>query len=855
MRKKNGTNSLRQRIALSAVCCCLAWWMISPILSAAQDEPELVYTQSYEASVPGDPIRCGATAGDSIPCGSGTVIIECTRGHRTHYGYTDHDDGTTSCDECGDDDVDMLITHMKNHMRRDGCQAIVGYREGPQISATLEVYSDGRAVLDYQISVGQLQVSFDNLTQTGESGTLEMNYTENGTYHASVYYSNSYQKEWTFTIDTLPVQVRFTDPAGVQAEWSETMYMYREREAVECPTRYGYLFDGYTDESGVKAYSADGNRAINYITLGQMNKTLRLDWKAKTYNVYYTYIQNGTPMYKSAVLTFDSPLPELDVNINGAIENGRVFCGYKLDDLILYDAEGNPLEERLTQELEPVLQHYGNLVLNEIWKPIDLYLFFGSDSDGDGVPDQKLHLTENRYPDLAHLPQRDGYDFRGLEYEGTEIYGQDGTAVDTAIDDHIVEWIRSGENVILDERWERKSWELRYGTDTDGDGLPDGSMTLDYGEQLPGLNALAERDGSEPGEFLGWGFGDLVLWDEDGQPVKETLDTDLDRWKDASGQLVIGEVYKKPANTGSGASAANSSGNGSGGYDEEDDRTYGDGMVRPGDDSRVLSDNEGDPGQNGAGSVSADSAGNDSISANEADATGVSQNAADADAGSDTGNTGREDSDGNRENGGGGSETDGSGDPAGRPDAAAVDPGQTDSEEQPIDAEESGLSEEAEHDGADIGNEEQGQPTESLSTDEQDREIGGETSGDGRSGLRKVMPVVRKAAAAVAVTGGVSFALLAAYMGLVWLTAMAEISGICGNGKVKRLGKLTIQSEKGRAFRVRIPQRFIDECDTGQLRIRIPGIFARHYRKCELIIEAGKSARIERIRREIGFCV
>ena len=114
-----------------------------------------------------------------------------------------------------------------------------------------------------------------------------------------------------------------------------------------------------------------------------------------------------------------------------------------------------------------------------------------------------------------------------------------------------------------------------------------------------------------------------------------------------------------------------------------------------------------------------------------------------------------------------------------------------------------------------------------------------------------VKRIVLRAVKAAAVTGGVSGALLGAYMGMVYLAAMAEILCVTGSGKEKRLGKLSIRSERGKAYRLSIPQRFIDACDTGRLKIRIPRLFAFHNRKRELIIETGHMMQVERIASEM----
>ena len=248
MKRKKVTCRWRRLIPLSILMSIIAGWLILALYDAipswAEEDPFLIYSDEYSATVPGDPIICGSKSVSSYPGGGGESIrIECSRGHVTSFHYTEHGDGSIDCDECGQEDISAVQTHMTAHFRKHGCQVITGYTAGPEISSSLQVYSDGSAILSYEINSGKgnelLTATLGDQNFRSRNGTLEMTFTENGVYSASVYFSNTYRKEWNFTIDTLPVEVNFRDTAGIKEESSVTMYMHHEEETVETYIRYG----------------------------------------------------------------------------------------------------------------------------------------------------------------------------------------------------------------------------------------------------------------------------------------------------------------------------------------------------------------------------------------------------------------------------------------------------------------------------------------------------------------------------------------------------------------------------------------------------------------------------------------
>ena len=801
MKRTKESWRLRALVMLLVLSCCPVLAFIPPARAAAGDDPELIFTEEYDEDIPGKPIICGSRSGEAVPSGPGVIIIRCDHGHNNSFGYTD-EGGEISCDYCGASDISAKQLHMQIHFVNVGCRKVTGHRPGARIESSLEVYSDGSAVLEYSLSGGEedasLRVTLGEETEEDRSGRIETEFTKNGTFTAEVYYSDEYKKEWTFTIDTLPVEVSFIDPAGIREPSTEIMYMHKEAEEVPVELRYGYLFNGYSDEDGVKSYDAEGKLLTNYIKYEQMHKVLNLEWEPKKYNVYYTYIDNGIPEYRSELLTFDAPLPSIPVNTSIDIENGRVFCGYCLDDLILYDAYGEPVPEKLTRELDPMQQHYGKLVLSEIWRPIDLNLYYGEDADSDGRPDMSVHIREGVYPDLPKLPVRPGYRFLGLDYAGTGIYTGDGKPDDGAIDGFIVDWVRSGSDIIADTGWEIKSWDIRYGEDVDLDGVPDRIKHVQYGDVIPSLEDTGTKEESTRA-FLGWGVGNLRFWDGEGQPLLETLETDLDPWANERGEVILKGIWER-----SPAGGGRDDTEGSGDDEEGEEDPPADPAPSASENSVSNNGTGGTPGP-GEGEPSDDD-GDEPES--EAETTSLTQPAAPPEQTPD-GETGAE--------------------------QEASDPEDAqEAEEQPV----AGTDPDA--DPGALENEIRRSPA---------------VPNTGESGESAAAAVIKRIAKAAAVTGGVSGALLGAYMGLVYLTAMAEIWCIGSAGKMKRLGKLTIRSERGEAFCLKIPKRFIEQCDTGRILVRIPGLFALHNRKHELIIEAGGTILAERIRREIRILV
>ena len=113
------------------------------------------------------------------------------------------------------------------------------------------------------------------------------------------------------------------------------------------------------------------------------------------------------------------------------------------------------------------------------------------------------------------------------------------------------------------------------------------------------------------------------------------------------------------------------------------------------------------------------------------------------------------------------------------------------------------------------------------------------------------MPIIKKAAAVGAVTVGSLGGILGIYAGLVYLLAMAEVETICPDGRKKRLGRLAIHSEKGKAFLIRLPREMLEQCETDRICLRIPALFAIRYRTRSIVIQTRIRIQEKQIAREI----
>ena len=127
----------------------------------------------------------------------------------------------------------------------------------------------------------------------------------------------------------------------------------------------------------------------------------------------------------------------------------------------------------------------------------------------------------------------------------------------------------------------------------------------------------------------------------------------------------------------------------------------------------------------------------------------------------------------------------------------------------------------------------------------------GEKPGKTQTGVSRSKPGISKAArAGVATAGGIG-SVLAIYAGFVYLMAMAEVDSIRPDGSKKRLCKLSIRSEKGKAFMIRLDKAVQERCETDRIRLKLPLLFALCYKDHTIIVQSRGKLQEKRIGREI----
>ncbi len=127
----------------------------------------------------------------------------------------------------------------------------------------------------------------------------------------------------------------------------------------------------------------------------------------------------------------------------------------------------------------------------------------------------------------------------------------------------------------------------------------------------------------------------------------------------------------------------------------------------------------------------------------------------------------------------------------------------------------------------------------------------GEDPGKVQSKMPQLKPGLPKAAkAGVAAAGGIG-SVLAIYAGFVYLMAMAEVDSIRPDGSKKRLCKLSIQSEKGKAFMIRLDKAVQERCETDRIRLKLPLLFVLCYKDHAIIVQSRGKLQEKRIGREI----
>ena len=80
---------------------------------------------------------------------------------------------------------------------------------------------------------------------------------------------------------------------------------------------------------------------------------------------------------------------------------------------------------------------------------------------------------------------------------------------------------------------------------------------------------------------------------------------------------------------------------------------------------------------------------------------------------------------------------------------------------------------------------------------------------------------------------------------------MGQVDTICPDGRKKRLGRLSIRSEKGKAFLVRISREILEQCETDTLCLRIPALFVLRYHDRTIVVQSRGKKQEKKISREI----
>ncbi|MBR6257450.1 MAG: hypothetical protein IKR23_08735 [Lachnospiraceae bacterium] len=354
-------------------------------------------------------------------------------------------------------------------------------------------------------------------------------------------------------------------------------------------------------------------------------------------------------------------------------------------------------------------------------------------------------------------------------------------------------------------------------------------------EEEPG-EEQEEKPEEEPGEEREEKPEEELGEEQEEKPEEEPGEEQEEKPEEEPGEEQEGESEEEPAE-GPGEKVKkkeNKPGDGGGPVPEVEEE-------RPSDeeqeDETPAGDEEGsgsgDEGGDGAVSENAAS-GNGSISGNSVSGNSASENAAG----------------GNRASGGNGS---------GRKKTVNKNAGQEEArvtEEMTGDnAWQSGAEEPVEQspDQPLIPEEEPEQETAGFETQETAPEPTGNTGAGVKGGTEPeaTVPALKKVAKAGAMTVGGIGSVLAIYAGMVYLLAMAEVDTIRPDGSRKRLCKLSIHSEKGKAFMIRLNSRLQERCETDRLCLKLPLLFAMRYKDHTILVQSRGRLQEKRIGREI----
>ena len=351
--------------------------------------------------------------------------------------------------------------------------------------------------------------------------------------------------------------------------------------------RPGYSFDGYYYD-GRRIYDENGDPVSELPELFEGSGiSLVSIWHPKQYVIHYGPDENGDGEGDLEFsLGYGDPLPEIFPE-QPEQKPGYIFTGYYIDDIKLYDENGEPAGS-FDHDIPE-----GNFELKPVYVPETYTFRYGNDSDGDGLPDGEGELTYDEVPPILSLDipaPREGYDFLGFFLGDVLVYDSDGVpqgvwkqplgdeipvltpsfsrifyTLDYGNGDSVVVeyngtlpplpldtgktkkgYERSGyfagdvmlydaagnpvgdwpgelkeRRYTLEERWTPKSYTLRYGGDNDGDGLPDRSAEVTYGEQPEPVPVPELGEGEV---FDGYFCGDIMVYDENGMATGAWLE-------------------------------------------------------------------------------------------------------------------------------------------------------------------------------------------------------------------------------------------------------------------------------------------------------------------------------------------
>ncbi len=580
----------------------------------------------------------------------------------------------------------------------------------------------------------------------------------------------------------------------------------------------GYSFSGFSLK-GIGICNGLGKGAgVFRPSFAEGSYILEPAWSPMSFVLYYgpDSDEDGRPD-RSAVVVYDSMPPVLEIP-DASARRGYRFDGYLLGNRKLFDKNGKALGKW------NIIPKEGEDVLRESWKGVRITLRYGEDKDGDGAPDSRAEFAYgDMIPDLGlgEPAPRKGYVFKGYYVEDVMIYGAGGHPQGS--------WLHFDEEkeYILLQKWQVKDYDVKYGKDEDGDGAPDGILKVTYGDETYADVEVPQLKENEI--FDGYFLEEDMVFDKEGKSMgiwRWDVDEPVLRLKSHTAKTSV-----KP-----------------GGEEEENGNTE----ENDGEESNTNGEGEeggntgGEGGSTGDGSASGNGIGDGGEGSVSGNGSGSSSE------NSVSGNSGGQHviTDPSRRNGR--KTADSTQEAAAEADAAAGEeafygtdsPAPTVGEEgMPVltEDEETALS------GGETGADEEA--TEAIGTESrQDKKIE-EKKADA------AIPVIKRVAKAGAVTVGGIGSVLAVYAGLVYVLAMAEVDTIRPDGSRKRLCKLSIQSEKGKAFMIRLGSSLQEKCETDRLCLKLPLLFALRYKDHTIIVQSRGKSQEKRIGREIFISI